>query len=71
MYPEKLLIPLYRNLLRLSSGRGAHTLAKVDASLFNFQREVYINSDGRVSILLPPNPHFLGYLLKAHEPHVS
>jgi FkbM family methyltransferase len=71
MYPEKLLIPLYRNLLRLSSGRGAHTLAKVDASLFNFQREIAINSDGSVSILLPPNPHFLGYLLKVHELHVS
>jgi FkbM family methyltransferase len=71
MYPAKTLINLYRNLLRLSSGRGAHTLAKIDASLFKFQREIPINSDGSVSILIPPNPHFLGYVIKIHEQYVS
>jgi len=71
MYPRKFLIPIYLNLLELSSGRGVQTLSKLDAFLFNFQREVEINADGSVSIFLPPDPHYIGYLFKLHELHVS
>lgn len=71
MYPEKFLASLYRNVLRLSLGRGEHTLAKLDALLFKSQRQVTISFDGNISVVLPPNPHFFRYLIKTHERHIS
>jgi FkbM family methyltransferase len=69
MYPQKLLIPIYKNILKASHGRGSHTLAKLDAIVFRYEREVFI--DEEVSIYLPANPHFFGYLLKTHESHIK
>lgn len=71
MYPEQLLIPLYHNVSRLLAGRGEHTLAKLDAFLFKFQRQVTIDRNEKISVVLPPDPHFFRYLIKSHEPHIS
>lgn len=71
MYPRQFLTPIYMNLLGLFSGRGVQTISKLDSFLFNFPREVEIVADSSVSILLPPDPHYIGYLWKLHELHVS
>ncbi|NEP01920.1 MAG: FkbM family methyltransferase [Symploca sp. SIO2E9] len=71
MYPDKFLLPLYRNILHLSLGRGEQTLAKIDALIFNLQRKTVIHCNKNISILLPPDPHFFRYLIKSHEQHVS
>jgi FkbM family methyltransferase len=71
MYPEKILAPLYRNLLRTTRGRGAHTLAKLDCCLFNTIRKVPVGRGTHITISLPPDPHYFGYLIKSHETHIS
>jgi FkbM family methyltransferase len=71
MYLEKFLVPFYHTILRLSSGRGEHMLAKLDAFLFRANRHVTISDDDKISIIVPPDPHFFRYLLKSHERHIS
>jgi len=71
MYPQKLLIPIYKNVLKASQGRGAHTLAKLDAFIFRNKREVFIDEAQNISLLLPANPHFLGFVLRSHEQHIT
>ncbi|MBD2772387.1 FkbM family methyltransferase [Iningainema tapete] len=71
MYAEQALIPFYQKILRFTKGRGEHTLAKVDAFLFRSVRQVTINRDDDISIVLPPDPHFFRYLIKSHEQHIS
>lgn len=71
MYPEKILVPLYRSVLRATLGRGAHTLAKLDSRLFSTLREVTIGQKSDVTMSLPPDPHYFGYLLKSHETHIT
>jgi FkbM family methyltransferase len=71
MYPAQLLVPIYLNLLRLTSGRGEHTIAKIDALLFKSNRKITINYENNIFIFLPPEPHFFRYLSKSHEQHVS
>jgi FkbM family methyltransferase len=64
----KLLARAYLVLLRLSKGRGAQTLARLDAALLPMRRSVEL--DLGVAIELAPDPHFFGYLLKTHETHI-
>lgn len=71
MYPQKLLIPIYKNILKASHDRGANTLAKLDTIVFRHEREIFIDEAKDVSIYLPANPHFFGILLKTHEPHIN
>lgn len=71
MYPQKLLIPIYKNVLKASHGRGAHTLAKLDVFIFKNKREIFIDETKNISLFLPANPHFLGFVLKTHEQHVT
>lgn len=71
MYPYKVLMPIYQYLLRLSAGRGEHTLAKLDALMFRSFRGLTISSTDTATITLPPDPHFFRYLTKSHEQHVS
>lgn len=66
---QTMLIPLYTNLLRVSKGRGAHTLARWDSKLFMGERTIAISN--RTQISIPSDPHFFGYLTKSHENHVS
>lgn len=71
MYPERFLLPLYRNVLRLSLGRGEHTLAKLDVLFFKSNRQVTISLNDNISIVVPSDPHFFRYLIKTHERHIS
>ena len=64
----KLLARAYLTILRMSKGRGAQTLARLDAALLPMRRSVEL--DLGVAIELAPDPHFFGYLLKTHETHI-
>ncbi|MGF1573576.1 MAG: FkbM family methyltransferase [Sumerlaeia bacterium] len=69
-YPSQLLIPAYRLLMKLTSNRGLHTLARWDVALFNQERRVPIKAGSKLKLVLPPNEHFIGNLLGIHEEHI-
>lgn len=69
MYPTSRLSPTYRRILWLTSGRGEHTLARLDAKLIKLKRQITFGSEA--AIIVPPDPHFFRYLIQSHESHVS
>ncbi|UZQ55316.1 FkbM family methyltransferase [Trichothermofontia sichuanensis B231] len=69
MYPHVFLATFYKMLLSLTSSRGEHTLAKLDAAFFPVNRRISFGE--KAEILIPPDPHLFRYLIKSHEKHIS
>lgn len=71
IFSQSTIIYLYNNLLKLTKGRGEHSLAKLDSFIFRQPRKITISNNNDVTIIIPPDPHFFRYLIKTHESHIS
>lgn len=63
------LIGLWRRLMRLTRKHGLFTLARWHARMFS--QGQFISLPGTARMYVPPDPHFFGFVLGEHEPHVT
>src|SRR5688572_19892682 len=59
----------YRLLMKATRRHGMFTLARNHARLYPRGQRVKIR--GGATIFLPPDPHFIGFLLGTHEQHIA
>jgi FkbM family methyltransferase len=59
---------VYRTLMALTRHRGALTLGKINAKFFARGQRIRLIEGSQ--FFLPPDPHFIGYLL-GHEKHIT
>ncbi|MDX1973867.1 MAG: FkbM family methyltransferase, partial [Candidatus Sumerlaeia bacterium] len=69
-YPAWLTVPLYKTVLGISGNRGLHTIARWDSRLFPMARSLAVAPGSPLRLHLPAHPHFIGYVLGNHEPHI-
>ena len=60
---------LYRTLLRITRRHGMFTIARNHVRLYPRGQRVKVASEA--TLYLPPDPHFIGFLLGTHEQHIA
>ena len=65
----RVLPGLYRALLRITRRHGMFTIARNHVRLYPRGQRVKIAGDA--TLYLPPDPHFIGFLLGTHEQHIA
>jgi FkbM family methyltransferase len=60
---------LYRRLMRLTRRRAMISLGKINARLF--PRGEVVQLPHGALLYCPPDPHFFGFVLGTHDPHIS
>lgn len=63
------LVSAYRAILRATQNHGMGTLARLNVRVFPDGQHITLESG--LSLWVPPDPHFFGFLLGRHEQHLT
>lgn len=63
------LVSAYRAILRATHNHGMRTLARLNVRVFPDGQ--YITLESGLTLWIPPDPHFFGFLLGRHEQHLA